>query len=278
MFFVRSTLFGGCPRVLSITRAFASMNASKKRPYICDYYIQSVDKVVKIEAAVPSDEELITEFLNQIAAEREPTCLSTGATAEDFYPFTSAVAKKGLEEPYTLMAFYKNELVAASIGNRAKIDRSRVVKSEIREDYKDTIDRLEEWIPSRKARRVVGPAYDLVDIVNNFLPKDVNEILRLDLSGARCDFTGGNIIRKLLYEQAKIGLKNGLVWTDGQTTAKGTERAATVLGFKPVFAIPYDRMFDGKERIHPKVPLCGGSTHLTLFLGQTSEIASKSKC
>ncbi|KAI6189216.1 hypothetical protein M3Y98_00438800 [Aphelenchoides besseyi] len=251
---------------------------NEKRPYICDYYIQNVDKVVRIEVGLPSDEEMVTEFLNQIAVEREPTCRSTGATAKEFYPFTSAITKKGLEEPYTLIAFYQNEIVAASIGNRAKINRSRVVKSEIREDYKDIIDRLEDWIPSRKARRVVGPAYDLVDIVNNFLPKDVDEILRLDLSGARSDFTGGNIIRKLLYEQAKIGLRNGLIWTDGQTTAKATERAATVLGFKSVFAIPYDRMFDNKERIHPKVPLFGGSTHLTLFLGQTSEIVTKSKC
>jgi hypothetical protein len=97
-----------------------------------------------------------------------------------------------------------------------------------------------------------------------------------------------------MYEQLKIARdRYKLKWADCQTTGEASRRASMVvrvyqssiclstyfqLGYKPVFEIPYDLMFDGGERIHKKVPLAGGSKQVTLFLGQVEEILEKAKC
>ncbi|KAI6193403.1 hypothetical protein M3Y96_01014100 [Aphelenchoides besseyi] len=187
------------------------------------------------------------------------------------------------------MAFDREteELINASTATRLKIQRDRMVSARVLPDYKKVIDSLADWIPSRRARRVVGPAYDCVEILNNFLPTDVNELLRLDWSAVRGDFVGhkntisittlGSLVRKLLYEQLKIGLKDGLIWADGQITARATQHVAKQMGFRPVFAKSYDKLYDGHERIHPRIPLLGGSTQLTLFVGRTDEIVADAK-
>lgn len=43
----------------------------------------------------------------------------------------------GLTQDLSLLAISEGELVAASVVNRAKVDRSRVVPAEVRKDYKE---------------------------------------------------------------------------------------------------------------------------------------------
>lgn len=72
----------------------------------------------------------------------------------------------------------------------------------------------------------------MTDIVQNFLPPDVDEILRFDLTCVRKDFVGSNISRKLMYEQVKMARdKYKLQWSDGQTPAEATRKAATLVSF-----------------------------------------------
>ncbi|KAI6224077.1 hypothetical protein M3Y95_00845100 [Aphelenchoides besseyi] len=271
-------------------RTFSSAIVDRPdRKFVCDFEVHHIGRHVRVEIAVEADRQRLVDFLSKVAAEREPACRSTGTSANEIRPFVERIVDRGLNGQYTLMAFDREteELIGASTATRLKIQRDRMVSARVLPDYKEVIDSLADWIPSRRARRVVGPAYDCVEIVNNFLPTDVNEVLRLDLSGVRGDFVGymnttaiitlGSLVRKLLYEQLKMGLKDGLIWADGQTTARATQHVAKRMGFRPVFAKAYDKLYDGHERIHPRIPLLGGSTQLTLFVGRTDEIVADAK-
>ncbi|KAI6170173.1 hypothetical protein M3Y98_01212200 [Aphelenchoides besseyi] len=261
-------------------RSFSSAIVDRPdRKFVCDFEVHHIGRHVRVEIATESDRQRLVDFLSKVAAEREPACRSTGTSANEIRPFVERIVDRGLNGQYTLMAFDREteELIGASTATRLKIQRDRMVSARVLPDYKEVIDSLADWIPSRRARRVVGPAYDCVEIVNNFLPTDVNEVLRLDLSAVRGDFVGGSLVRKLLYEQLKMGLKDGLIWADGQTTARATQHVAKRMGFRPVFAKSYDKLYDGHERIHPRIPLLGGSTQLTLFVGRTDEIVADAK-
>lgn len=96
-----------------------------------------------------------------------------------------------------------DRLIAGGIGNAAPVNRINPSEPVVRDDYGKresfaawlsqsclVIDEMESWLPSRKMRRVVAPAYDLCNMVSHFVPKDVEKIMRYDLACVHSSVTG----------------------------------------------------------------------------------------
>jgi hypothetical protein len=248
--------------------------STRERPIISTY--KAKDRTFRVEAAQPEDIPLLTDFMSEIAAEHEPSSISTGTTAAEFRPFVEKYATEGIR--YTMIFMDEDRVVAGGIASCMEIDRAKAFEPKIREDYGELIDSLEDWIPSRKMRQVVAPAYDTANMISHFLPKDVMNVMSYDLACVHKSATGGNTIKKMIYEVAMSGLRDGLKYGSTQTTACASHKAHVKTGSKDVFKIPYGKMLDHGKRVHPKVPLSDGSTGVSLFVLDLESLAKVAKC
>jgi hypothetical protein len=89
------------------------------------------------------------------------------------------------------------------------------------------IDDLKELIPSHAMRQVVAPAKDLCNMTIHFMPEGVRDIMRYDLAAVQKSSVGANIVLKMIYELALMGLASGIQYGDAQTTARATHRVHT---------------------------------------------------
>jgi hypothetical protein len=94
------------------------------------------------------------------------------------------------------------------------------------------VEGLKDWLPARKAQRVMAPVCELINILNNYLPPEVETILSQDLVAVRGDFLGGNIVRKMMYEQVRVAVeKYKIEWVACQTTAQASRCASFAVSF-----------------------------------------------
>jgi hypothetical protein len=124
---------------------------SISRPFVSDYFVPNVKKKVRIKLGVPEDREMIVSFLNKVVCEREPMSVSIGkqlnsivlndmclgVTEAEMRPFAETITDNAIQDDLAILVFSEDELVGATVGYRAKVDRAMTVKAQIRKDYKE---------------------------------------------------------------------------------------------------------------------------------------------
>lgn len=137
--------------VVVMFRLFRRFSSSTSRPYLCDYFVPNLKKNVRLELGVPEDREMIVSFLNKVVCEREPMSVSIGkklnsiilndvclgVTEAEMRPFAETITDNAIQDDLAILVFSEGELVGATVGYRAKVDRAATVKAEIRKDYKE---------------------------------------------------------------------------------------------------------------------------------------------
>jgi len=272
-----------CANLLKLSKKSISTSAclagkvyrsKRKRKLINTYKVR--DKLLRVEEAQPEDIPLLTKFMSEIAVKYEPSSRSTGTTASEFCPFVESNVTSGIR--YTIIVMDEDKVVAAGIANCITLDRSKATEPKIREDYGELIDSFKEWIPSRNMRQAVAPVYDTAHMAIHFLPSDAEKVLRYDLCCVHGSVFGGKLLKKLVYERAMLGLRDGIKYGTTQTSACASYHTHTRAGSKEVFMVPYEKMLDHGKRIHKNVPLYDGSPGVTLFVFDLESLKKHAKC
>ncbi|KAI6182939.1 hypothetical protein M3Y97_00434300 [Aphelenchoides bicaudatus] len=219
---VRSSLLAGryvlnVEKLLSTSAVLCNGGAkiyksTRERELLSEYKAHGKNKVIRFEKTTPEDIPLLVDFMSEICERQEPTSVSIGVTADEFKPFTAKIAEEGIN--YSLVFIDEDRVIGAGIGNVVTLDPKTAIEPRILGNYGEIIDAMADWLPSRKMRRVVAPAYELCNMVSHFLPKDVKKVMRYELCCVDKRAVGSNLINKCIYEVTMMGLRDGIKYGD----------------------------------------------------------------
>ncbi|KAK0417771.1 hypothetical protein QR680_013200 [Steinernema hermaphroditum] len=214
---------------------------------------------LEFRRATPDDFDTIVEFTNTVFIAQEPLCQAMGFSRADGNAIFGWIVAHSLKFPYTVLVFDRRsgDLVGyrvTSVWFRREEDNhfdplpAQTVKSE---DMGAILDQLKKSF------------WDLC-------PKEVNAVLRRELSCVRGDFQRRGIASRMAEEfiDAEELKAKGIGGIVSETSSTANQALLTKKGFKPLKEVVYGAQVDTDgSRIVP-TELHDGATKLVLNFKQ----------